>query len=181
MLDGNLALPESLLIGPVTVAVVWFLCTCAGSATAHPRVITLGLIGVLLASGFLIQQTALADVASIMLWCLVRRSWRSMLIIGATFMITVAAVLIPFVVSAGVHNVWFALVTSYVDYLNDALGSGFASYIFRIGVVVCMAAAAWFYRNAADGRLELVRIWATAELFAAIAADIPTSTSCCRS
>jgi hypothetical protein len=85
-------------------------------------------------------------------------------------MITVAAVLVPFVVSAGVHNVWFALVTSYVDYLNDALGSGLASYVFRIGVVLCMAAVAWFSRNATDGRLELVRIWATAELFAAIAA-----------
>ena len=31
MLDGDLALPESLLIGPVTVGVVWFLCSCTGS------------------------------------------------------------------------------------------------------------------------------------------------------
>jgi hypothetical protein len=32
-----------------------------------------------------------------------------------------------------------------------------------------MVAVAWFCRNAKDDRLELVRIWATAELFAAIA------------
>ncbi len=104
-----------------------------------------------------------------MLWCLVRRNWRSMLILGGTYIVTVAAVIIPFVLSAGVHNVWFALVSSYVDYLNDALGNGFSSYVFRIGVVLAMVAVAWFCRNARDNRLELVRIWATAELFAAIA------------
>jgi len=43
MLDGNLALPESLLIGPVTVGVVWFLCSCTGwihfsiVSTVRPR------------------------------------------------------------------------------------------------------------------------------------------------
>jgi hypothetical protein len=40
----------------------------------------------------------------------------------------------------------------------------------RAGVVLGMVAAAWFYRTAADGRLELVRIWATALLFTAVAA-----------
>jgi hypothetical protein len=169
MLDGNLALPESLLIGPVTVAVMWFLVSCARPATSRPRVFTLACIGLLLACGFLIQQTAFADFAAVMLWCLVRRNWRSMLILGGTYIVTVAAVIIPFVLSAGVHNVWFALVSSYVDYLNDALGNGFSSYVFRIGVVLAMVAVAWFCRNARDNRLELVRIWATAELFAAIA------------
>ncbi|MFI5284966.1 MAG: ArnT family glycosyltransferase [Candidatus Dormibacteria bacterium] len=169
MLDGNLALPESLLIGPVTVAVMWFLVSCAGPATSRPREITLGLIALLLACGFLIQQTAFADFAAIMLWCLVRRNWRSMLILGGTYVVTVAAVLIPFVLSAGARNVWFALVTSYVDYLNDALGNGFASYVFRVVVLLGMVAVAWFCRNAKDDRLELVRIWATAELFTAIA------------
>jgi hypothetical protein len=37
-------------------------------------------------------------------------------------------------------------------------------------VVLGMVAAAWFYRTAADGRLELARIWATALLFTAVAA-----------
>ena len=170
MLDGNLALPESLLIGPVTVAMVWFLCSSADGAR-RPRSLTLVAIGVLLACGFLIQQTALADFASVMLWCLVRRNWRTMLIVGGAFALTVAAVIIPFVMSAGAHNVWFALVSSYVDYLGDALGDRLPAYLFRIGVV----ASAWSrrhgaYRNAKDDRLELVRIWATALLFTAIAA-----------
>jgi hypothetical protein len=170
MLDGNLALPESLLIGPVTVAMVWFLCSCAGPGARRPRAITLASIGVLLACGFLIQQTALADCASIVLWCLVRRNWRTMLIVAGTFALTVAAVIVPFVMSAGAHNVWFALVSSYVDYLNDALGDRLPAYLVRIGVVLGMVAAAWFYRTAADGRLELARIWATALLFTAVAA-----------
>lgn len=170
MLDGNLALPESLLIGPVTVAAVWFLVSCAGPAARHPRAITLASIGVLLGCGFLIQQTVLADIASVMLWCLVRRNWRSMLLVGGAFVITVVAVIVPFVVTAGVHNVWFALVSSYGDYVSDALGNGLASYIIRIGIVIAMVAVAFFYRNAEDSRLELIRIWATALLFTAIAA-----------
>jgi Dolichyl-phosphate-mannose-protein mannosyltransferase len=170
MLDGNLALPESLLIGPVTLAMVWFLCSCAGPGVRAPRAITLVGIGVLFACGFLIQQTALADFASIVLWCLVRRNWRTVLIVGGTFALSVAVVIIPFVVSAGAHNVWFALVSSYVDYLNDALGDRLPAYLVRGGVILGMVVAAWFYRNAQDGRLELVRIWATALLFTAIAA-----------
>ena len=170
MLDGDLALPESLLIGPVTVGVVWFLCSCTGAALRRPRALTLVGIGVLLACGFLIQQTALADFGSIMLWCLVRRNWRTMLVVGGTFAVVVAAVVVPFVVSSGVHNVWFALVTSYADYLGDALGDRLSAYLFRIGLVVAMLVAAWCFRNAKDDRFELVRIWATALLFTAIAA-----------
>jgi 4-amino-4-deoxy-L-arabinose transferase-like glycosyltransferase len=170
MLDGDLALPESLLIGPVTVGVVWFLCACTGSALRRPRALTLVGIGVLLACGFLIQQTALADFGAIILWCLVRRNWRTMLVIGGTFTIVVAAVVVPFMVSAGVHNVWFALVTSYIDYVGDALGDRLLAYVFRLGLVVAMLVAAWVFRNAKDDRFELIRIWATALLFTAIAA-----------
>ena len=169
MLDGNLALPESLLIGPVTVAVVWFLCACTDPAV-RPRTLTLASIGVLLACAFLIQQTALADCAAVVLWCLVRRSWRTIIVLGSAFVVTVAAVMVPFVVSAGFHNVWFALVSSYVDYLDDALHGRLPAYLIRVGVVLAMVAAAWFLRTAKDGRLELVRVWATALLFSAIAA-----------
>jgi hypothetical protein len=169
MLDGNLALPESLLIGPVTVAVVWFLCTCT-DPVARPRTLTLASIGVLLACAFLIQQTALADCASILLWCLVRRNWRAILIVGGAFVVTAAAVIVPFVVSAGFHNVWYALVSSYVDYVDDALNGKLPAYLIRIGVALAMVAAAWFLRNAKDGRLELIRVWATALLFSAVAA-----------
>jgi hypothetical protein len=170
MLDGNLALPESLLIGPVTVGVVWFLCSCTGAAARRPRSFTLVAIGVLLACGFLIQQTALVDFASIMLWCLVRRNWRTMLTIAGTFAVTVAVVVVPFVVTSGAHNVWFALVTSYVDYIDDGLNNRLTAYIFRVSLLLGMVLAAWFFRNAADDRVELIRIWATALLFTAIAA-----------
>jgi hypothetical protein len=170
MLDGNLALPESLLIGPVTVAMVWFLCSTAGPGARRPRAITLASIGVLLGCGFLIQQTALADCASIVLWCLVRRNWRAARIVAAAFAFTVASVIVPFMVTSGVHNVWFALVTSYVDYLNDALGDRLPAYVVRIGVVLAMVVVAWLYRNADDRRGELLRIWATALLFTAVAA-----------
>ena len=172
MLDGNLALPESLLIGPVTVAMVWFLVssTGAGEGAQRPRALALLAIGVLFACGFLIQQTALADVASVMLWCLVRRNWRTLLMVGGAFAVTVAVVVVPFVVASGAHNVWFALVTSYVDYVDDALNGRLPAYLFRIGLVLLMLAAAWFSRRVVDDRLELVRIWATALLFTAIAA-----------
>jgi len=167
--DGNLALPESLLIGPATVGVVWFVCSCADPSARRPRVLVLVLIGLLLASAALIQQTALADFAAIMLWCLVRRNWRTMLILGGTVMTTGVVVLAPFVISAGAHNVWFALVSSYVPYLNYSLHAQIASLVFRIVAIAAMVAAAWYFRNADDSRFELVRIWATALLFAAIA------------
>jgi hypothetical protein len=104
------------------------------------------------------------------LWCLVRRKWRTVVILGSAFVVTVGAVIVPFLISAGVHNVWYALVSSYVDYVDDALHDQLPAYLIRIGVVLAMVAAAWFLRHAKDGRLELVRIWATALLFAAIAA-----------
>jgi hypothetical protein len=100
----------------------------------------------------------------------VRRNWRAILILGSAFVITATAVIVPFLVSAGVHNVWYALVSSYVDYVDDALHDQVPAYLLRIGIVLAMIAAAWFFRDAKDGRLELIRIWATALLFAAIAA-----------
>lgn len=167
--DGNLALPESLLIGPVTVGVVWFLCSCADPEGRRPRAVTLAGIGVLLACGVLIQQTAVADVASVVLWCLVRGRWRSLAITGGAFVLTVAAVVVPVVASVGVQNVWYALVTSYGGYLDSSLHAQFAPFAFRIVVIVAIVAAAWANRSAHDGRLELIRIWTTALLFAAVA------------
>jgi hypothetical protein len=167
--DGNLALPESLLIGPVTVAVTLFLCSGADPDVRRPRAVTLAGIGVLFACGILIQQTAVADFASVVLWCLVRARWRSVSITAVAFLLTVAGVLLPVVVSVGLHNVWFALVTSYGDYLNYSLHAQFAPFAFRVVVIIAIVAAAWANRNAADGRLELLRIWATAALFAAVA------------
>ncbi|MGA8361586.1 MAG: glycosyltransferase family 39 protein [Candidatus Dormiibacterota bacterium] len=170
MLDGNLALPESLLIGPVTVAMVWFLCSCTDAAARRPRAVTLACIGLLFACGFLIQQTAIADFASVVLWCLVRRRWRTMLTVGGMFAITVAVVIVPFMLTSGAHNVWFALVTSYIDYVNDALGDRLPAYLVRIIIVLAIVMVAWLFRNAKDDRLELARIWVAALLFTAIAA-----------
>ena len=169
MFDGNLALPESLLIGPATVGVVWFLWSCAGAAS-RPRARTLVVIGLLLASAALIQQTALADIGSVLLWCLVRRNWRSLLIISGTVVATGAAVVTPFVITAGAHNVWYALVSSFVPYLNGSLHAQIELFVFRAIALAAMVVAAWLLRNTADGRFELIRIWATALVFAAIAA-----------
>lgn len=169
MFDGDLSLPESLLIGPVTVAVVWFLCSCAGPSAREARIRTLVLIGVLLACGALIQQTALADSASILIWCLVRRRWRTGLVIGGTVALLGLVVIVPYVITSGFHNVWFALVTSYVGYVNTALQARVFSLTFRTAVVLAIVGTAWLFRKAPDGRLELVRIWAMALMFTAIA------------
>jgi hypothetical protein len=169
MLEGELALPESLLLGPATVGVVWFLIAYAGSSARVPRTRTLVLIGVLLACAVLIQQTALAETASVLLWCLVRRRWRDLMIVGGTVVITVAIVILPFVISSGAHNVWYAFVSSYGGYVQRGLKGGLATLAFRLGIILAMAIVAWLFRNAADGRLELVRIWTTAMLFTAIA------------
>lgn len=169
MLDGDLALPESLLIGPATVGVVWFLVACAGPAARVPRARTLVLIGVLLACAVLIQQTALAETASVLLWCLVRRRWRDLLVVGGTVAVVAAVVILPFVFSSGAHNVWYALVSSYGGYLQSGLHSKLETLAFRIVIILAMAFVAWLFRNATDGRLELVRIWSTAMLFTAIA------------
>jgi hypothetical protein len=169
MLEGELALPESLLIGPATVGVVWFLIACAGPSTRVSRARTLVLIGVLLACAVLIQQTALAETASVLLWCLVRRRWRDLLIIGGTVVVTAAIVILPFVISSGSHNVWYALVSSYGGYVQGGLHGRLETLAFRIGIILAMAVIAWLFRTAADGRLELLRIWTTAMLFTAIA------------
>jgi len=169
MFDGDLSLPESLLIGPVTVAVVWFLCTEAGPSAPRTRTRTLVVIGLLLACGALIQQTALADTASILIWCLVRRRWRTTLTIGGTVAILGAVVIVPFMITSGVHNVWYALVTSYVGYVNSAIQARVLTLTFRVSAVLAILVSAWLLRNASDPRLELVRIWAMALLFTAVA------------
>jgi 4-amino-4-deoxy-L-arabinose transferase-like glycosyltransferase len=169
MLDGQLALPESLLIGPATVGVIWFLIACAGPSARVPRARTLVLIGVLLACAVLIQQTALAETASVLLWCLVRRRWRDLSIVGGTVVITAAIVVLPFVISSGAHNVWYALVSSYGGYVQGGLHGHLETLAFRIAIILAMAIVAWLFRNTTDGRLELVRIWTTAMLFTAIA------------
>ena len=169
MLDGDLALPESLLIGPATVGVVWFLIACAGPAARLPRTRTLVLIGLLLASAVLIQQTALAETASVLLWCLVRRRWRDLGIVGGTVVVVAAVVILPFVFSSGAHNVWYALVSSYGGYLQSGLHSRLETLAFRIGIILAMAFLVWLFRTSTDELFFFFNDTATTEIYTAIA------------
>lgn len=133
ILNGDLALPEDLLIG----FTVWGMVALTAALRAPGRRQALLLAagsGVLFGCGCLIQQTVVADLGAALLLLLVagRRGWGLGLAMAASAGVVVAAVLAPFVAAAGLHNVVFFLVTSYSSYTTSSLHPSFWSVFPRL-------------------------------------------------
>lgn len=175
ILDGELFLPESLLIVFTTWAGVWFLMTIRNhdDATTAFDIRTMVGIGVLLACATLIQQTALGDACAMVAWCVVRRQFRAAGVIVATMVILGLIVIGPFIVLSGFHRVFFALVSSYGGYVTQSLSTKVFTYVWRGALLLSFIGSIIVLRNARDSTLEFLRIWFTTLLIVAIAPGYP--------
>ncbi len=174
-LDGELFLPESLLVIFTTWACVWFIVVIHrqdASQSPLPLRHVVG-IGVLLSCAALIQQTAIADASAILAWCIVRRQYRAAGALVATMGGLGLAVMGPFVVEAGFHRIFFALVSSYGGYVTQSLSTKVISYAWRLALVIAFAGSIYALRRVQNRMLEFLRIWFTAELIVAIAPGYP--------
>ena len=157
--NGDLALPENLLIG-FTVWGMVAVVAAMRAAGAWRATLLAAAAGVLFAAAILIQQSALADLAAAFLVLLLvsRRGWLQAATAAASAAVVVAAVITPFVVAAGLHNVVFFLITSYSGYTSNQLPLTFWSLLPRVVAGVLILVGAYSARKWPAERL-LVWVW----------------------
>ncbi len=167
VLNGDLALPENILIAPTALAMV---VTVLALHSASPRAQFWRGVGAgcLFAAAILIQQTALADLAAAGLWLLLlpdRRGLRQLWVMASTTAVLVAAALFPYAIGVGARHLFFLLVTSYVGYANGSAGFGLANLLPHVVAGVALLIGAVLARNS-NRRQLLLAIWAAAVLIA---------------
>lgn len=146
--NGDLALPENLLIG----FTVWAMVAVLAAIRSPDRGRAWGLAamaGVLFAAAILIQQTALADLAVglIVMVLASRRGWLPALVTGGSAAVVVVLVMTPFVIAAGLHNVIFFLVTSYAGYTQASLRPSLATVWPRVLLALLLLSGAYAARK----------------------------------
>lgn len=141
--NGDLALPENLLIG-FTVWGMVAVVSAMRAPGARRATLTAAVAGVLFAAAMLVQQSALADLAAALLVLLLvsRRGWYQAAAAAISAVVVVVAVMTPFVLAAGMHNVLFFLITSYSGYAQNQLPLTFWALLPRAlgGVLVLVGA-----------------------------------------
>ncbi|MGC1183586.1 MAG: glycosyltransferase family 39 protein [Candidatus Dormiibacterota bacterium] len=165
-LNGDLALPENLLIGLTPWSMLAVLAALRAPGNGRALLWALA-AGVLFGGAVLIQQTALADLAAAMVVIVVasRRGWW---LAGGTFAaaaLVFAAVLTPFVMAAGLHNVFFLLVTSYNGYTTSSLHPSLVSLLPRAVAGLLLVGGAFLARSWPAKRL-LPWVWLATLLLA---------------
>jgi 4-amino-4-deoxy-L-arabinose transferase-like glycosyltransferase len=164
--NGDLALPENFLIGATPWAMVAVLAALRSEGRSR-AVLWAALAGVIFATAILIQQTAFADLAAAGLVMLVTspRGWRLALTTSLAAGVVTAAVLTPFVVAAGLHNVLFFLVTGYSSYTSTSLHPSFVSLLSRAAAGLLLVVGAYVARKWSAEKL-LPWVWLAAVLLA---------------
>jgi 4-amino-4-deoxy-L-arabinose transferase-like glycosyltransferase len=172
IVDAELALPESLLIAPLTWAgAIILVQILRGDRTADPRRIAWWplVAGILMAAAIAIQQTAVAETSAFFFAMLLapRLLRRDAFIFITTVGAITLAWLTVAIITAGAGNVAFALAGFYVDYTKTALPKsavgGAAHFGLALGVALAIAigAVANRHRPRVDWVLAL---WAGATL-----------------
>jgi len=174
ILNGDLALPENLLIGPSALGVLAILW--ADEAGERRRWVGRTVCaGALFATAVLYQQTALDVVAAATLWLAVRRgagAWPRVLVLLGTIAVLVAAALLPYAVRVGPGRLAFLLATSYGGYAASSLPPTFLNVAVRLVEAGALLGGAIVARRIAGWRL-LVWIWAAACLIVATLPNRP--------
>lgn len=172
LVDAELALPESLMIAPLSWAgAIVLIRIYRGDPSDHPRRIPRWplVVGVLMAAAVAYQQTAVAETSAFFLAMLVapkllRRD-------AFIFLGTVAAItgvwLSAAIITAGAGNVAFALAGFYVGYTKQTLPTsalgGFAHFALAGGAALLIAVGAILSRH--RPRVDWVlALWAGATL-----------------
>lgn len=120
--NGDLALPENLLIGFTVWGMVVVLAVTRATDAWRATLLAAG-AGVLFAAAMLIQQSAAADLAAALLVLVLvsRRGWLQAAATALSASVVVVVVMTPFVLAAGMHNAVFFLITSYSGYTQNQL------------------------------------------------------------
>lgn len=174
VLNGDLALPENLLIAPTALAMVVTLLALGPASRRQQLWRGVG-AGTLFAAAILIQQTAIADLAAAGLWLLLlpdRRGLRQLWVMVSTALVLIAAALLPYAIRVGARHLYFLLVTSYVGYEKLSAGFGIANLAPHAVAAAALLIGAVLARHSNRRRL-LLSIWAAAVLLTETAPNKP--------
>jgi 4-amino-4-deoxy-L-arabinose transferase-like glycosyltransferase len=174
LLNGDLALPENLLIAPAALAMV-VTALALRPTTRRQQLLRGAGAGLFFAAAILIQQTALADLAAACLWLLLlpdRRGLRQLWAMVSTALVLVAAALTPYVIWVGARHLFYLLVTSYVGYEKGSAGFGLANLAPHVIAGLALLIGAVLARRS-NRRQLLLWIWAAAVLLAETAPNKP--------
>jgi 4-amino-4-deoxy-L-arabinose transferase-like glycosyltransferase len=157
--NGDLALPENFLIAFTVWGMVVVLASVRATDTWRATMLAAA-AGVLFAAAVLIQQSAVADLAAALLVLLLvsRRGWLQAAAAAVSASVVVVAVMTPFVLAAGMHNVVFFLITSYSGYTQNQLPLTFWALLPRTLAGVLILVGAYSARKWPAQRL-LLWVW----------------------
>ena len=173
IINGELALPENLLIAPTALAMLVVIMTQRSGAQGS-TVFGGILAGALFGSAMLLQQTAVAGFIAALLWLLFLPAGggrRLLVWMTCTAIVLGLAAIAPYVLLAGFHNVFFLLVLSYVGYARSSLPFNWVDLGIRIGELAALLVGAFLGRSRSPR--QLLWLWASASLIMATAANRP--------
>jgi 4-amino-4-deoxy-L-arabinose transferase-like glycosyltransferase len=172
VLDAELAIPESLIIAPLSWAGALLVVRLTEARPDRaPRRIPrwpIGL-GVLVAVSIAYQQTAVAEAGAFALAIALspRARWRDLVAFLVTVVAITSAWLGVAVYTAGAGRVAFSLVGFYVDYTRSVLpssASGAALHFTEVAVAALLIALGAFLRRASRGPGWILVLWVGASL-----------------
>ena len=181
VVDAELALPESLLIAPVTWAGALLLVRIdPRRPVGAPRRVPLWpmVVGVLVAAGIAYQQTAVAEASAFAVIIAVspRTRWRDLVAYVGTVAVITGAWLSVAIAMAGASKVAFALVGFYIPYTRSVLpsnGAGVFLHIAGVAVAAILLCVGAFVCRRLRTPAWAVLLWAGAALLVAAMAGQP--------
>ncbi len=181
VIDAELALPESLLIAPVTWAAALLLVRIDPRRpidTSRRMPVWPFVVGALVAAGIAYQQTVVAEAGAFAIITAVspRTRWRELAAYVGTVVAITAAWLSVAIATAGAGKVAFALVGFYIPYTRSVLPSdngGVFAHIAEVGVAAVLLCAGAFLCRRLPRPTWAVVVWAAAALLVAAMADQP--------
>jgi 4-amino-4-deoxy-L-arabinose transferase-like glycosyltransferase len=181
VIDAELALPESLLIAPVTWAGALLLVRVDPRREVRPArrlQVWPFVVGALVAAGIAYQQTVVAEAAAFAIVIAVspRTRWRDLVAYLGTIAAITAAWLSVAIATAGASKVAFALVGFYIPYTRSVLpssGSGVFIHIAAVAVAAVLVCAGAFACRRLRTASWAVLVWAAAALLVAAMAGQP--------
>ncbi|MDQ6847629.1 MAG: glycosyltransferase family 39 protein [Candidatus Dormibacteraeota bacterium] len=182
VVDAELALPESLLIAPVTWAGALLLVRIdprrLGSAPPRRLAIWPFVVGALVAAGIAYQQTVVAEATAFGLIIALspRTRWRDLVAYVGTVVVITAGWVAVAMATAGASKLAFALVGFYIPYTRSVLpsaGSGVVMHIAEVGIAAILLCVGAFLCRRLSTPAWAVVLWAGAALLVAAMAGQP--------
>ncbi len=181
VVDAELALPESLLIAPVTWAGALLLVRLdprRAVGTSRRMPIWPFVVGALVAAGIAYQQTVVAEATAfgIIIAVSPRARWRELVAYVGTVTVITAAWVSVAIATAGASRVAFALVGFYIPYTRSVLpsnGSGVVLHIAAVGAAAVLLCVGAFACRRLRTLSWAVMLWAAAALLVAAMAGQP--------